>query len=238
MIDGVTLVVGSMAPDMAYALTGSRFRLWAHAMPELVWFCVPVTLLVSWLIVRVLAPVVPAHLPDAGELRLRELRGLSTHRFRPLPAVVGAFVGAASHVILDSFTHDWGWFARNVSWYGDRIVDGTWLGREWTVYRVIQYVGHVGGSRLCIGLLWRYGRQRWMTDRAMQLGEAVTSVRSHVALWTCAATGTAAGLAWIGLDRTGVASDTLRLAGCAFTGLCLGAIAARRRQPTVVTPTR
>ena len=58
--DGVALVVGSMAPDFAYVLNGSRWEVWAHGLPAVVVFCVPATFVVGWLIVRVLAPVVPA----------------------------------------------------------------------------------------------------------------------------------------------------------------------------------
>jgi hypothetical protein len=67
-----------------------------------------VTVVVSWLIARVLAPVVADHLPDAGPFHLRDSRGLGTHRFRPLPTPVSASAGAASHLLLDHLTHGWG----------------------------------------------------------------------------------------------------------------------------------
>ncbi len=102
--DGVALVIGSMAPDLAYLLNGSRFAIWAHAFPWLVTFCVPVTICLSWIVVRVLAPVVPAHLPQLGNFRLQDYRGLATHRFGIVSTPVCAFVGALSHVAFDSLT--------------------------------------------------------------------------------------------------------------------------------------
>ena len=51
VFDSVTLIVGSMAPDMAYVLSGSRFAVAAHGFPGVFTFCVPVTVLVSLLVV-------------------------------------------------------------------------------------------------------------------------------------------------------------------------------------------
>ena len=182
------LVIGSMAPDMAYVLSGSRFNVWAHGFPGVITFCLPATFAASWLVVRVMAPIVPDHLPDLGPFHVHDYRGLATHRFRIVRFVVWAELGALSHVFLDEFTHNWGWFAHHVSWYDNRIVSEL-LGREWTVYRVFQYVGHVGLTALCIALLWVYGRRRWMQPRAATIAPSPTSVASYTTLWGLSALG-------------------------------------------------
>ena len=139
-----------------------------------------------------------------------------------------AQLGALSHVGLDEFTHDWGWFARHVSWYDQRLVGTNWLGREWTVFRVVQYVGHVGGSALCVWLLWRYGRARWMRARALAVAVPSVSIRSHAALWVPTALGFGAAGAWVRLHGAGSATDILRLAAGAFVGLLAGSLAVPR----------
>ena len=104
-----------------------------------------------------LAPVVPAHLPQLGNFRLQEYRGLATHRFgrreytgvRVRRRVVPCQVG--------QLHPPWGWFARNVDWYDDVIIECAWFGRPLTVFRILQYVGHVGVPRVCVSLLWRFG---------------------------------------------------------------------------------
>lgn len=224
--DGVALVIGSMAPDFAYVLQGSRFAVWAHGFPGVVTFCVPATVVVSWLVVRVLAPVVPSHLPQLGDSRLRDYREVATHRFHVLGTPICAFLGALSHVALDHFTHEWGWFARHVDWYNQMLGHGPWLGRQWTPFRVVQYVGHIGGTTLCVYLMWCYGRQRWMTARAAEIDDRSTSA-STVLLSSCVAIGLFAAVAWVRLQPAGSASDILRVAGGAFAGMTLGALAAR-----------
>lgn len=95
-MDGVALVIGTMAPDLAYALNGSRLRVWAHGFPGVVTFRIPATLIVSWIVARILAPVVADHLPDLGRFHLPDWRGLATHRFVLWKTVVWAELGALS----------------------------------------------------------------------------------------------------------------------------------------------
>ena len=104
-------------------------------------------------------------------------------------------------MFLDEFTHNWGWFAHHVSWYDNRIMSGELLGREWTVYRVFQYVGHVGLTALCIALLWAYGRQRWMQARGGDDRPEPDKRRElHDALGL-SAIGLGAATLWIASDR-------------------------------------
>lgn len=222
-VDGVTVVIGSMAPDMAYALSGSRFDMWAHSFPSLALFCVPVTLVVSWIIVRVLAPVVPAHLPSLGPFHLHDYSGLGTHRFHRIASPLWAMLGALSHVGLDSFTHGWGWFAHHVSWYDDVLIDSL-FGRQWTIFRVVQYAGHIVGSVVCVWLLARYGRARWMRERSARAPTVTRARASSIVLATTTAVTTGLGVAWVALDSGGEGPDVLRIAAAMFTGLTLASL--------------
>jgi hypothetical protein len=228
-VDGVAFVIGSMAPDMAYVLSGSRFAVWAHGFPGVITFCLPATFVASWLVVRVMAPIVPDHLPDLGPFHIHDYRGLAAHRFQFVRFIVWAELGALSHVFLDEFTHDWGWFANHVSWYDSRIISGELLGREWTVYRVFQYLGHVGLTVLCLALLWAYGRQRWMQARAATIPPTPTTVVSYVTLWGASAIGLGAAMVWVRTDPVGSASDILRLSFGLFAGMLAGCMAVRAR---------
>jgi hypothetical protein len=100
--DGVALAVGSMAPDLAYALDGSGLPVWpfAHQAVGLVGWCLPVTLALSWLI-RCAAPTLASRLPAAGPLALRDYGALRTTRHRWPITASSALAGAASHLILD-----------------------------------------------------------------------------------------------------------------------------------------
>ena len=225
-VDGVALVFGSMAPDAAYVLLGSRFAVDAHAFPAVLAFGVPFTLIVSLLVVRVLAPVVPAHLPDVGPFHLRDYRGLATHRFHWGWSAVWAAAGALSHVVLDAFTNSSGWLPHHARWYRARVLPGVWLHREWTVFRVVQYASHIGLSIVAVLLLARYGRERWMAGRARRVPLPRVSIATHAVLWSMTAIGAVAGLAWGFHERHGYGSSLMRLSAGVFTGMVAGALAA------------
>lgn len=220
-----------MAPDFAYVLNGSRFAVWAHGWPGLVVFCVPVTFLVSWLIARALAPVVPCYLPELGAFRLPDYRGLADHRFGLVRTSSCALFGALTHVVLDHFTHEWGWFARNVAWYQEPLAEREILGRVWTPFRVAQYVGHVALSFFAILWLWRAGGRRWLAARAARVSCRRT-VAGAAALLGGLVVGGAAATAWVGTDRAGSATDIMRIAAGCFGGLTAGAITARLATPS------
>jgi len=102
--DGVALVVGSAAPDAAYAVAGLGVDIPSHAWHALFWFCVPMTWLVAMLIRRA-APYVAAHLPDAGWFAVRDYGVLATVRHPLVVTLYSAFLGALTHQLWDAVTH-------------------------------------------------------------------------------------------------------------------------------------
>jgi hypothetical protein len=74
--DGVALVVGSAAPDFAYALQ-PYVTIRAHRWWALIWFCVPATMVITR-VVRAVAAEVAAHLTGVW----RDYRVLATSRHR------------------------------------------------------------------------------------------------------------------------------------------------------------
>lgn len=111
---------------------------------------------------------------------------------------------AHCHVGLDEFTHDWGWPAHHLSWYTATITSDRWFGREWTVFRVVQYIGHVGLSVLCIWFLWN-GTARWMAARAARITPFTTTKCTYVIVWGGVVAGLIAAAVWVHADRNGSA---------------------------------
>lgn len=102
--DGVALVLGSIAPDVAYALDGYGVTIHSHQWHALLWWNLPLVL-VGARLVRRAAPVVVAHLPRGGPLALRDYGLLATVRHPWHVTVASALLGAASHIVWDAFTH-------------------------------------------------------------------------------------------------------------------------------------
>ncbi|NYF58594.1 DUF4184 family protein [Micromonospora purpureochromogenes] len=112
--DGVALVVGSAAPDLAYALDGSGLPVFplSHQPVGLILFCLPVTLLCAT-IVRAVAPTVAVHLPHRpAALALRDYGVLGVARPGIAVSAVSAVLAAATHQAWDRLTEHtmvWDW---------------------------------------------------------------------------------------------------------------------------------
>jgi hypothetical protein len=99
------LVIGSIAPDLAYFLPLGVDRIESHSLAGLFWFCLPIGLatyvLFHLLLKAPLLSLVPASIED-------RLESVSPNRLPPvswLVVVASLLAGALTHVIWDAFTH-------------------------------------------------------------------------------------------------------------------------------------
>ena len=100
----VALMIGSMSPDFAYFLPGDFERVETHSIPGLFWFSWPVSIGLWLLFVRVLEQPTFALLPDQWHARFQPSDRALTLTTLAL-ASVAAILGAATHLVWDSFTH-------------------------------------------------------------------------------------------------------------------------------------
>ncbi len=230
-VDGLALMIGSMGPDLAYVLVGTQWEVRSHELPAAIIVCVPIAIGVAWLVARVLAPVVPDHIAALrvfANLHPASYRGIATHRFKPLRTVVWAAIGSLSHVGIDQFTHEWGWAARNIDWYGRPLGASGIAGRAWTVARIAQYAGHIGLSTLAVVLLVRYTRAGWLRDRAAQVTAFRVTGVSQTVLWGLTVFGAIIAAAVGSIDNPTWLVLFMRVLGGTFLGMSFGAVLVRR----------
>ncbi len=99
-----------------------------------------------------------ANFPDAGPFRLHSYRVITQRRPAVIVTVLGALIGALSHVLLDAFTHDGRWGSDLLGF--DEVLFTAPVRGEMTGARVLQYLGHGLGSLIAIGLFLYIGRSR------------------------------------------------------------------------------
>lgn len=106
---GAGLAIGSMAPDFDKFIEGADATRYGHTLLGQLVYCLPLSLLIYWLLTRVAAPALARFAPDLGALRLRDYAvALADGRppARELVTVAASvLVGSVSHVALDGFTH-------------------------------------------------------------------------------------------------------------------------------------
>jgi hypothetical protein len=140
VLDPWALAVGAMVPDLPlflpYLQDYTRWHTPAGVVTDDV-VAVVVVLAVFQFVVR---DPLTALLPPSVAGRVAALRGPVWRRFHAI--VLGAVVGAASHVLWDSFTHDWGAEFWGWTWWSAPLLPGA---PGLPGFRVAQYVSSVLG---------------------------------------------------------------------------------------------
>jgi len=111
------LVIGSMTPDFEYFLRMGLEGHFGHTLTGMFWFDLPLGLALAFLYHLVVRNPLIDNLPPLFRSRLTGARQFNfTAYFKKYWAVVilSLFIGTASHIFWDSFTHEDGFFARRI----------------------------------------------------------------------------------------------------------------------------
>ncbi len=101
------LVIGSLAPDLAYFLPLNVPRTSSHSLLGLFWFCIPIGIVAYLLFHLLLKHPLLNLLPDPLQRRaVHYADGNGLPAVHWTSVVVSLFVGACTHLAWDAFTHD------------------------------------------------------------------------------------------------------------------------------------
>lgn len=147
------LVIGSMAPDFAYVLPLGLARMQTHDIWALLWFCLPVGLLVYYLFHLLLGPIAARLFPEGIAARLPASAFCGKIPGTRLPVVMSSLLlGAASHLVVDSITHRDGLVVQLLPILQTYV--GSIGGYRVYVFRILQYVF----SAIGVALIWGWVR--------------------------------------------------------------------------------
>ena len=149
------LLLGSMSPDFAYFLPAPLNTTQTHSPAALLWFCLPTGvlafLLFHWVLKRPLAFL----LPRAVRCRLSPGRLASSRlSLALLPKVcLCVTIGAATHLLWDSFTHEGAFFVVRVAALQTVLVDIA----DYTMraHRVLQHCSTLLGLAVLLAATWQ-----------------------------------------------------------------------------------
>ncbi|MFI7492671.1 DUF4184 family protein [Micromonospora echinaurantiaca] len=181
------LVIGSMVPDLPYYLPLPVEATLTHSLAGVLGVDVVLGLvaLALWhgLLARFLTAISPARLRERLPPPARQ-RHWPTGRAAML--VVSLVVGAATHVLWDSFTHDGMWGATHIGWLAESHL-GT------AGYRWAQRVSTIVGAAAVVVWLVRWWQTQSPTPATAQrpLAERVLVVAAWTAIGLAATSGAA-----------------------------------------------
>lgn len=140
------LIIGSMAPDFAYFFTLSTEGKFSHTLLSIVYFNIPVTILLAWLFHEVVKKNLLASLPAFLRDRFYDtycFEFVPYLRANLVPFVISAALGTVSHILWDSFTHAEGYFVTRLPFYEGAVVP--YEGVRYPLFYALQYISSFVG---------------------------------------------------------------------------------------------
>lgn len=150
------LVIGSMMPDFDNLLPKLPFIFESHSLHGLFTFCVPVGFIIWIILQKVVKKPVVSFFPTGHQLRLANLLGdIKVTSLGDLFWVLfSIWFGSLTHVVLDSFTHNYGIFVHIIPFLRMELFTvGT---RTVRMYYIFQYGLAALGIFLLVFWYWRW----------------------------------------------------------------------------------
>jgi hypothetical protein len=133
------LVIGSLTPDFEYFLRMRIKSNYSHTIEGLFWFDIPLGLLLALIFHNLVRDKLFDNLPIFLKSRFSTFRqfDLKGHFKRNWHVVTTSIlIGAASHILWDSFTHDHGYFVKTIPTLQSSV---DFLGRQIPILKILQH---------------------------------------------------------------------------------------------------
>lgn len=147
------LIVGSVTPDFEYFISMKVYSIYSHSWFGLIWFDLPLAFLLTFVYHNTVRDMFISNLPRflCGRLSIYKGFNWNSYAKKNLPVVlISIFIGAASHLFWDSFTHQNGYFVVAFNMTNPVNVLGLYLPK----YKVVQHMSTlVGGIVILIATL-------------------------------------------------------------------------------------
>ena len=234
----VPLIVGSVAPDLPYYIPMRFYRLmWeTHTLTGVFWLDLPIGMAVLLFGFVFRRPLTALLSPRARALCLQSVQHFRDQPLHWVWAPFAIIVGAWTHLLWDSVTHDNGWVVKRVSALSAPITLGGWY--TGSVCHVMQYVSSIAG--LLILWIW-FRRLPTPPVEAPGPGTLSSSVRTAILVFVCAAAAAVGGYravqAVLANDSNYRVFYTLLTRACAWFALLYfvaGLLATLNRRPEPV----
>lgn len=169
------LVIGTMTPDFAYLIRLNPGGGPWHTPLGLLEFCLPVGLATWWVFRIIIGPALLRLLPPGLGVAART-RVTPGPTLRLIPgAIVAVLLGAVSHDLWDSFTHESRWGVRQIPALDIPVR----LGGTESVpgYAILQYASSAIGLFVVGVIIWRWVAAHPKADRHVPMGQRAWRLR-------------------------------------------------------------
>lgn len=147
------LVIGSMTPDFEYFIRLKVQSDYSHTLPGLLWFDLPLGLLLCFAFHNIARNSLIDNSPIYLNKRLAIFKSFEWREYFKknwVIVLISVLVGAFSHLLWDSFTHESGFFVTRLRMLQRTVQLGNWA---FPLYKIVQHLSTVlGGLAIIITL--------------------------------------------------------------------------------------
>jgi hypothetical protein len=140
------LVIGSLTPDFEYFLRMRIKSNFSHTIDGLFWFDLPLGLLLAFIFHNIVRNGLFDNLPTILKSRFSIFRKFDWNgHFRKnwLVVIISILIGAGSHILWDSFTHDHGYFVQTIPTLQNSV---DFLDRQVPILKILQHSSTLFGG--------------------------------------------------------------------------------------------
>lgn len=148
------LIVGSMSPDFEYFLRMRISSTIGHSIHGIFLFDIPISLLFLYLSYNIIADSLISNLPRYFRNRFVFIRNLNWNEYfisEWKVIILSIIIGAATHILWDSFTHKSGYFVIQNSFLSSKILV---YNHAIGVYKILQHMSTIIGGVIIILFLF------------------------------------------------------------------------------------
>jgi|SRR5690554_446820 len=133
------LIIGSLTPDFEYFLRMKIKSNYSHTLDGLFWFDLPLGILLAFIFHNIVRNNLFDNLPTFFKSRFSAFRQFDwNEEFRKkwLVVIISILIGATSHILWDSFTHDNGYFVQTIPVLQNSV---DFLGKQIPILKLLQH---------------------------------------------------------------------------------------------------
>ncbi|HLB08618.1 MAG TPA: DUF4184 family protein [Gemmatimonadaceae bacterium] len=181
------MVIGTMIPDFAYLIRLAPGGGTWHTPRGLLLYCLPAGLITWWIFRAIIGPALLRLLPPGlGVAAAATIAPGSTFRLLP-SASVAIVIGALSHDLWDSFTHESRWGVRQIPELDTRV--HLFPHSSAHLYLLLQYASSLIGLIIVAAMIWDWVSALPRSARYVPAGERAWRVREVGLLMLAAVAG-------------------------------------------------
>lgn len=149
------LIIGSMTPDFEYFFRMKIQSNFSHTISGLFYFDLPAGILLSFVFHNLIRNSLYDNLPKTFRSRLEAFKLFKWNDYfknHYFVVIISILIGAASHLLWDSFTHAQGYSVRNFSSLQDSFEI---VGHEIVIYKLLQHLSSLLGGLFIVLAFFR-----------------------------------------------------------------------------------